>query len=49
MNTFRAVYMIRGPRTTFADQGPASTVTFFSNYGENITVWNLPLRLLQET
>ena len=25
----RAVYMIRRPRTTFADQEPASTVTFF--------------------
>jgi len=27
--TLRAVYMIRGPRTTFADQRLASTVTFF--------------------
>lgn len=26
---FRAAYMIRRPRTTFSDHGPASTVTFF--------------------
>ena len=28
-DTFRAVYMIRGPKATFTDQGPAGTVTFF--------------------
>ena len=38
--TFRAVCMIRGPRTTFADQGAYEHGHLFSNYKKNILVWN---------
>ena len=29
LHFFRAAYLRRGPRTTFADQGPSKTVAFF--------------------